>query len=334
MLLCVKSDAQSMVVLGGLVERHSSLLLDVALRRIKLEDESEKLEVTYYCLGSGRSLGVSSVVVLDPLEQVLFGCQADATVEMSDLNAHSNIYSAKTVFTVRKVRSLIGEIIPDELLITEGEIISSSKPYIAVGDAEVCEAADRTRFQVPRGERDGEVKWLSMDGIILYMCVRDRLLGNGWMEDLEIDMMQKIIVWTYKHLREPLSTLLHDRYRAIHPNMFQIIHIGGNHWIIVSTVGVADASFLRVYDSINYGDSNLLASRLRHMYGSSVKYTIREVNTQIGLNSCGDYCCAIAIELARGLDPALAFFAYQRMRSHLIYCLESKYAYPFPKEDR
>ena len=106
----------------------------------------------------------------------------------------------------------------------------------------------------------------------------------------------------------------------------QILNLNKNHWITVSTIGCSTSS-INVYDSMHLKLSNELKKVVADVMKSSsdeivVKYC--DVQWQKEGSDCGLFAIAFAFSLCCGIDPTTVRFEQEKMRPHLIKCLETK----------
>lgn len=117
----------------------------------------------------------------------------------------------------------------------------------------------------------------------------------------------------------------------------QILHVTGNHWITVSNINVQNVA---VFDEAFVYDSMLpsrLDSHTRKQICSLAKpscktltFNIVNIMAQINSYDCGLHAIANATELIYGRDPAKCLWDTERMRSHLLACLECGLMEGFP----
>ena len=115
----------------------------------------------------------------------------------------------------------------------------------------------------------------------------------------------------------------------------QILHVHGDHWIAVSTVGCTanTEEDIVIYDS-KYAslsaDTKLLLSQLVHTDKPVFTVKIASVTKQSGSTDCGLFAIAYITSIAFDLDPAQYVFNQTAMRPHLQKCFEEKKITPFP----
>ena len=118
----------------------------------------------------------------------------------------------------------------------------------------------------------------------------------------------------------------------------QILHVYGDHWIAVSTVGCTanTEEDIVIYDS-KYAslsaDTKLLLSQLVHTDKPVFTVKIASVTKQSGSTDCGLFAIAYITSIAFDLDPAQYVFNQTAMRLHLQKCFEEK-NYTFPSFER
>ena len=100
----------------------------------------------------------------------------------------------------------------------------------------------------------------------------------------------------------------------------------------MSTIGCSTSS-INVYDSMHLKLSNELKKVVADVMKSSsdeivVKYC--DVQWQKEGSDCGLFAIAFAFSLCCGIDPTTVRFEQEKMRPHLIKCLETKTCSMFP----
>ena len=102
-----------------------------------------------------------------------------------------------------------------------------------------------------------------------------------------------------------------------------------NHWLTVSnidpSVNIYDSMFHKCSLHIQQQIACILATKYPH-----IKANFFNVNHQSGSNDCGLFAVAFAVSLCHGLQPSKFCFEQQKMRCHLIQCLEKGKMEPFP----
>ena len=114
------------------------------------------------------------------------------------------------------------------------------------------------------------------------------------------------------------------------PQFVQIVHVG-NHWL---TVGVSP-SLARVYDSMNFTTSVATQSQIAAIMRcptDSITLEVHNVQLQKGVTDCGLYAIAYATDLCHGNKPSHLHYHQDKLRLHLVECLETKKMTPFPSQ--
>ena len=109
-------------------------------------------------------------------------------------------------------------------------------------------------------------------------------------------------------------------------------HTKGTHWLTVSNincmedeVGIYDSAF----DDLPHNEQ-LVVSSLAKTEKKILKAKFSNVYMQTNGNDCGLYAIANATALAFGRDPSKEQYIPNKLREHLIQCLENKEMRPFP----
>ena len=178
-------------------------------------------------------------------------------------------------------------------------------------------------------------RWLNNDLFQLDQSEKAILLTpTAWLTDSIIDASQKLLLQKMPSNTGFQSiTLGRTLYFEVQSNEFvQILHNGHGHWLTISTVGMTHPEVC-VYDSmypttsthVKHQIASLLATtqntiRLRHM----------DVQMQSGGYDCGLFAIAFATALVHGEQPGRFLFDQDKMRHHLLKCLQEGELTPFP----
>ena len=114
----------------------------------------------------------------------------------------------------------------------------------------------------------------------------------------------------------------------------QILHVAGNHWIAISSIGQAFDT-VAVYDSQRSEPSKTTTNLIARYHRSlALKLTINVMNVQSQPNSynCGVYALGFLTALLHHQDPTT--IAFVEPRSHLTQSLFSNSMTPFPTSTR
>ena len=142
------------------------------------------------------------------------------------------------------------------------------------------------------------------------------------MNDLIIIVAQLLLKKQFPHILLLYSTLLQNKLNRVDKinSQIQILHYGGNHWIVASTISTPD-DVVNVYDSIYHMISEETEMLISNTFQPSL-LEITVIQRQAGGEECGLYAIAVSTALAYGLNPGTLKFSQASMRSHLVLCME------------
>ena len=88
-------------------------------------------------------------------------------------------------------------------------------------------------------------------------------------------------------------------------NQLQIVHTRGNHWIVASTI-LSSPGIVTVYDTLYDTVDSDTADVILNLFGHSnhLKINMATIQKQRGVNDCGVFSIANAVQLAKRSDPA------------------------------
>ena len=123
----------------------------------------------------------------------------------------------------------------------------------------------------------------------------------------------------------------------------QILHINDSHWVVVSNADSKEGGYFRdtvcIYDSGSpYGISRYLKEVVCSFYKNDkvdhLRFDLMNVQAQPNGYDCGVFALACATEIAHGCDPVVCCWDVDRMRHHLLTCLERGEMLRFPTSQR
>ena len=198
------------------------------------------------------------------------------------------------------------------------------------GKGETIEIEKKTREQYSTVS-----PWCEVGGIQLNKTHMQILQSSRWVDDLIITASQNLLRRQVGSLQPPvLATQL-----AMEPQggeFMQIVNIGTNHWITLSTVG-CQPGHINVYDSLHMCLSTAvkeLIADLIQWRGKEITINYCDVQWQIGGSDCGIFAIAFATAICAGNEPASTVFDQPRLRKHLMTCLNNSTLTPFPERSR
>ena len=154
--------------------------------------------------------------------------------------------------------------------------------------------------------------------ISLSKLQRQEIEQGDWLDDYHINFAQNLIKIQF-NIEGLQSTLLQKSCKPT-VNQLQIIHTRGNHWIVASTI-LSSSAVVTVYDTLYDTVDTDTADVILNLFGGNhLKIYMATIQKQRGLNDCGVFSIANAVELAKRSDPAKINYIQWKMRSHLIKC--------------
>ena len=158
---------------------------------------------------------------------------------------------------------------------------------------------------------------------------------TGWLADEVITAAQLLILQYFPNMAglQP-PTLQQTCTLQVHSGEFvQIIHVGNNHWCVVSTVGCKTGE-VNVYDSLcgnlSFETELLIASMISCSVSSELTVRVMNVDRQKNGSDCGVLAIAYVFDICSGLDPCAVKFDHKSIRQHLATCLENCQFSRFP----
>ena len=115
----------------------------------------------------------------------------------------------------------------------------------------------------------------------------------------------------------------------------QILHNDHNHGLTISSVGTTLSQIL-VYDSMYPSARQATKQQIAYLMRVSepnLTLTFADIQMQVGGSDCGAFVLAFATAICYGHSPGEFHFDQQRMRAHLIECLETMQFMMFPIQE-
>ena len=107
------------------------------------------------------------------------------------------------------------------------------------------EVPDEVRRKIDTStSSNGNKKWLRVSGIKLRIEDRDSIIAGARLNDMVINVAQRLLKSQFPKMKGLCSTLLQGRKRrtVFEQNMVQIMHSRGNHWITATSANVKTAN--------------------------------------------------------------------------------------------
>ena len=164
-------------------------------------------------------------------------------------------------------------------------------------------------------------KRLKMD---LEMVIMGEMLT-----DLHISAAQSALKRQFSNLNGLESTLYQTKKAVLNEamvkNKLQIIHCKKRqHWIVATTVN-SRSNEVKVFDSIFVSLDKETKQVLLNLFGhdkAEPKLKLLKSQKQSGSKDCGLFAVAYATSIAFGKDPTKKILYQDKMRTHLVDCLQ------------
>ena len=180
--------------------------------------------------------------------------------------------------------------------------------------------------------------WIKTDILCLNIDSKASIEGGEMLDDRVIQASQDILKLQFPNVNGFQPTVLGQADVSFAPmpnDMVQVIFKGNNkcgHWLTISTLNLKPG-YVNVYDSLNLELDNIVKNQicaiLKH---ESTMVTVNKVpvQQQHGSADCGLFAIANSVAVCLGHEPNKILFRQDKMRSHLIRCLETGQFTMFP----
>ncbi|XP_019861172.1 PREDICTED: uncharacterized protein LOC109589556 [Amphimedon queenslandica] len=197
-----------------------------------------------------------------------------------------------------------------------------------------CERSNRNFVQIEADESD---HWWQKS-LNLKFSDLNCIVQGFMLQDTIINAAQSILKKQFPFKGGFQSTLNGQRQRKLFDTLpfdshsIQILHTGNYHWICVEIAQKEVKVMDSLGESLDLNDHTLIqiASLVKSEMTSII---IQQVSTQqqLGVRDCGLFAIAYSLEICLGSRTLHQRFDQNRMRHHLIECLENHHFTPFPK---
>ena len=180
--------------------------------------------------------------------------------------------------------------------------------------------------------------WCEVGNIKLYQTQKRILESSEWVDDVIINASQNLLRQQHPEIGSLQPPVLATQL-SMEPQrgeFVQIVNIGRNHWVTLSTVG-CKPGHINVYDSLHMDLSSAvkeLIADLMQWKGKDITINYCDVQWQVGGNDCGIFAIAFATAICNGLEPASLVLDQPRMRQHLMVCFNNEELTLFPERSR
>ena len=179
--------------------------------------------------------------------------------------------------------------------------------------------------------------WVKCGSYSLLFHDRNKLRDGNDLSDMHMNFGQMLIKQQYPNINGLKCTLQITKRSYRYPDcerqgsFLQVIHTGGNHWVLASNVNDT-VSEITVYDSLHNTVDKCTLDLLKHLLNNvHIKVFAIQPQIQEGPHDCGLFALAFCTSLAAGEDLLNIKFDQKRMRQHLEMCFENKQLTSFPK---
>jgi len=250
--------------------------------------------------------------LLDKVQKLLSLSEKNlATVKPSESRAQNDQNAVAVKYKVKQEPKEDGSYSPEakKIKVEDNDEVENSFQEIWA----TCAGSQIKLFQ-----EDSQIKLFQEDKLALEF---DRL------NDRHINFAQTLLRNQFSQCYGLQNTLLQGRHEYdVSTKIVQILHVRGNHWVVISNLLCHDNE-IKYYDTIYNDIDQRTQDLLNKMFGEDVTVTVdTQVQKQKGDKDCGVFCIAIATSLLHNQTPGP--FTQSLLRPHLIYCIENKSMIP------
>ena len=203
-----------------------------------------------------------------------------------------------------------------------------TKKQTDITDASVTPAPDAKRIKL-ESEADQNV-WVTFTGTRIQLFTEDKciIVEQERLNDRHINFAQAVLRAQFPWCDGLQNSLLQDRLRfSVTSKIVQILHIRGNHWMVISNV-YCDGNNVNVYDTVYDNMDSSTLDLLNSMFEEDVTFSnVEQLEKQQGDVDCGVFCIAIVTSLLHGLTPTQ--YNQSLMGHRLVHSFEAKTIQPF-----
>ena len=182
---------------------------------------------------------------------------------------------------------------------------------------------------------DNDKEWIRLaNNNVIRINQKLIILQNLPLNDVIINYAQTILKYQFPSLNGFFSTLMLPTLKPLgqwQADFLQICHCRGNHWVMISTKGCKTGEFL-AYDSLYDDIDATTLTTFQKIFNCPLAYKMATVQKQKGAVDCGVLSIAVATYIALVNFPSVSFpkFDQEKLRTHLVSCLEAKQFSMFP----
>ena len=123
------------------------------------------------------------------------------------------------------------------------------------------------------------------------------------------------------------------QFDIVNSQFVQILHNGELHWVVASDIHSSKSASVELYDSLYTTVSmpiKMQISAVMMVQQKRLEISVQNFQRQKGGVDCGVFAIAAATDLCYGQDPCTKFYMQDKMRPHLLDCVEKGKMTPFP----
>ena len=184
----------------------------------------------------------------------------------------------------------------------------------------------RKNFDISNGTSNNS--WLPNLNLNIYD--HDILLNGEELEDQHISAAINILQKDYPIIIQPPSVFHATGFEYCPFETLEVVHNGAQHWVLLSSMN----GTISIYDSLNMKPTDVLLKQITQLFSPDdtlPQFKQHHCHKQLGATDCGVFAIAYAIDVLHGNSPQHIRYDQNKMREHLISCLESGRFSLFPK---
>ena len=172
--------------------------------------------------------------------------------------------------------------------------------------------------------------WVTFDKLTLNLSDKVTIEEGSWLSDMHIEFAQRLLRSQFTSIEGLNYTVYQNKFNLDSTKkVLQVLHISGNHWVVVSNLQCDSEQKMYVYDSLYTGISEETKTLIFNIFQSKQLQVCQfpEVQKQMGAMDCGVFAIATATSL---LFKVPVVFTQSLARLHLINNFEQLSMQPFP----
>ena len=251
-------------------------------------------------------------------------------LSITNSNTSANTTKLATSIEVKsRCDSVIEPIIISSSSIMKGEALQLTTPE---PEENITSDVEPTPKKPRTSDNSAETVWLKLEKNVLTWYDKEVISNHMELNDRHINYRQCLLKKQFPLVGGLLLTLLQNKpMKQKIVCGLQIIHCKErNHWIVASRLD-SRHSPVKIYDSLYKSINKETATIVQNMFKKigKVKIEIADMQVQKGSADCGLFAIAIATSLLYDINLS---YNQDKMRDHLLYCLEHGSLSVFPSQ--